>query len=38
MAALDSIGYAGWATAEIRGGDEDRLRDIAKRMDRILAV
>ncbi len=38
MAALDEIGYAGWATAEIRGGDEARLRDIAARMDRIFAL
>jgi hexulose-6-phosphate isomerase len=35
-AALEEIGYAGWATAEIPGGDAERLRDIAERMDRIL--
>ena len=34
--ALDEIGYAGWATAEIAGGDTERLREIAERMDRIL--
>lgn len=37
MAALDEIGYQGWATAEVAGGDEQRLRDIADRMDRIFA-
>ena len=36
MAALDEIGYSGWATAEIGGGGEERLRDIASRMDRIM--
>ena len=34
--ALNDIGYSGWATAEIRGGDTARLKDIAMRMDRIL--
>ncbi|MBX2823057.1 MAG: sugar phosphate isomerase/epimerase [Rhodothermaceae bacterium] len=34
--ALKDIGYSGWATAEIRGGDTARLKDIAMRMDRIL--
>ena len=37
VAALDEIGYEGWASAEVRGGDADRLRDIRERMDRILA-
>ena len=34
--ALADIGYEGWATAEVAGGDTARLRDIAERMDRIL--
>ncbi len=34
--ALEEIGYEGWGTAEIPGGDTARLRDIAERMDRIL--
>ena len=34
--ALQDIGYSGWATAEIPGGDTARLEDIAMRMDRIL--
>jgi L-ribulose-5-phosphate 3-epimerase len=37
MKAFDAIGYSGWFTAEIPGGGEDRLRDIAARMDRIFA-
>lgn len=36
VSALDEIGYEGWATAEIPGGDAARLADIAERMDRIL--
>lgn len=35
-AALKTIGYQGWATAEVGGGDRDRLADIAARMDRVL--
>ena len=31
--SLKEIGYSGWATAEVRGGGLDRLKDIAKRMD-----
>ncbi len=38
MKALDAVGYRGWATAEIPGGGEDRLRDIATRMQRIFAI
>lgn len=34
--ALADIGYEGWATAEIPGGDRNRLKDIADRMDNIL--
>ena len=36
MKALDEIGYRGWASAEVSGGGEERLRDIADRMDRIF--
>jgi len=35
-AALDEIGYNGWAAAEVGGGDEKRLKDICDRMDRCL--
>ena len=34
--ALAEIGYSGWAAAEVKGGDEARLKDVAARMDRVL--
>ncbi len=34
--ALAEINFNGWATAEVRGGDRQRLADIAQRMDRVL--
>lgn len=37
MKALDRIGFTGWGTAEVSGGDRARLADIAERMDRIYA-
>lgn len=37
MRALDEVGYRGWLAAEVGGGDADRLRDIARRMDAIIA-
>ncbi len=36
--ALDEIGFEGWATAEVPGGGRERLEDIAKRMDNVLAL
>jgi len=37
--ALVEIGYtSGWATAEVPGGNRDRLADIAVRMDRVLQL
>lgn len=36
--ALDDIRYTGWATAEVRGGDRERLADISRRMDDVLNV
>jgi hexulose-6-phosphate isomerase len=33
---LKSIGFQGWATAEVRGGDRTRLADIASQMDAVL--
>jgi hexulose-6-phosphate isomerase len=38
LAALDAVGYSGWGTAEVRGGDRDRLAEISKRMDQVLAL
>jgi L-ribulose-5-phosphate 3-epimerase len=35
-AELKRLGYRGWATAEVKGGDRARLADIAARMDRVL--
>ena len=34
--ALEEIGYRGWGTAELRGGDADYLKDVAERMDRCF--
>jgi hexulose-6-phosphate isomerase len=34
---LKELGFSGWATAEIPGGNRDRLKNIAERMDRIFA-
>ena len=38
LAALDEIGYRGWGTAEVRGGDRERMAEISRRMDNILAL
>jgi hexulose-6-phosphate isomerase len=35
-AALGEIGFDGWATAEVGGGGEERLREIKRRMDATL--
>ena len=37
MQALDEVGFQGWMTAEIQGGDRAWLEDVAARMDRIAA-
>ncbi len=34
--ALEEVGYAGWCTAEVPGGDEKRLRAILDRMNKVL--
>lgn len=36
--ALDGIGYDGWAAAEVRGGDAERLMDVSARMDVVLGL
>jgi len=36
--ALDEVGYDGFLTPELRGGDEAYLTDLAKRIDRIFAM
>ena len=38
MRELDAIPYTTWMCAEVPGGDIDVLKDIAQRMDRILAL
>jgi hexulose-6-phosphate isomerase len=36
--ALDDIGFTGWCTAEVGGGDADRLADILRRMRDVLGA
>lgn len=36
--ALREIGFSGWCTAEVAGGDREWLADVAKRMDQTLLV
>jgi L-ribulose-5-phosphate 3-epimerase len=36
MKALDETGFSGWAIAEVAGGDAERLKFLAERMDRVL--
>lgn len=36
--ALGAIGYNGWGSAEVSGGDRERLREISERMDRLYAM
>lgn len=38
LQACADVGYAGWATAEVKGGGEARLKDISERMDKILEL
>jgi hexulose-6-phosphate isomerase len=37
MKALDDIGYHSWACAEVGGGDKNRLKFVAERMNKLLA-
>lgn len=37
-AALREIGFSGWATAEMRGGNRERLAEISRRMDDVLGL
>ena len=36
--SLAEIGFTGWCTAEVAGGDRERLADITGRMDRVLGL
>jgi len=35
---LTKISYRGWATAEVSGGNRERLAEISQQMDRVLAL
>jgi L-ribulose-5-phosphate 3-epimerase len=38
MKTLNRIGYKGqWITAEVKGGDRERLREVSQRMDEIIS-
>ena len=36
--ALAKVGYSGWGSAEVPGGDRSRLKEISERMDRVYAL
>lgn len=38
LKALNEVGYHGWATAEVAGGGEERLRDVYERMCKALEI
>ncbi|MFM8933923.1 MAG: sugar phosphate isomerase/epimerase family protein [Gemmataceae bacterium] len=38
LKALDEVGYSGWATSEVGGGDEKVLKGIAARMNKVLGL
>ena len=38
LKALQEVGYEGWATAEVGGGDGKWLKDVADRMNRVLGL
>lgn len=35
--ALAEVGYSGWITAEVKSGDEDYVKEVSARMDRIFS-
>ncbi|MBZ5560898.1 MAG: sugar phosphate isomerase/epimerase [Acidobacteriia bacterium] len=35
--ALNEVGYNGWITAEVKSGDENYVKEVSARMDRILS-
>jgi len=37
-AELSALKFSGWATAEVKGGGRERLREVAERMDRALGI
>jgi L-ribulose-5-phosphate 3-epimerase len=38
LKALDEIGFTGWGTAEMPGGDKARLEQLSQQMDKVLAL
>jgi len=38
LKALAEVGYNGWATAEVAGGGEKELKDVAERMNKVLGL
>jgi hexulose-6-phosphate isomerase len=36
LQACADVGYSGWATAEVGGGGEAKLKDVSARMDKVL--
>ena len=39
MKSISEINHqGGWLTAEVSGGDRNRLKDISERMDKIIAL
>jgi hexulose-6-phosphate isomerase len=36
LKALAEVGYNGWATAEVKGGGEEWLREVYRRMQNVL--
>ncbi len=38
LKALTDVGYEGWATSEVPGGDAAELKDVAERMNKVLGL
>ncbi len=36
--ALKDVGYSGWGSAEVSGGNRERLQEISERMDRLYSM
>ena len=36
--ALGEIGFAGWATAEVGGGDAKRLKEVRQQMEKVFGL
>jgi L-ribulose-5-phosphate 3-epimerase len=38
LKALKEVGYSGWATSEVKGGGEEWLMEVSRRMSQVLGV